>query len=169
MCLKYYFLFHLNHKWAICIYSRFILWFSWLYVRASIFWHRLGLWIGSSFCVFLLRQTWIMKEYPAEVTVVFFYNLCVSILAGIVGFFTEPDSNKWIIKPDIALASILCSVSETRSILDISSPLYIFCFVCSCTMKCVLLHHTGNIRLIPKQYNSHLGFACERTSVCIYV
>lgn len=54
-------------------------------------------------------QTWIMKEYPAEVTVVFFYNLCVSILAGIVGFFTEPDSNKWIIKPDIALASILCS------------------------------------------------------------
>lgn len=54
-------------------------------------------------------QTWIMKEYPAEVTVVFFYNLCVSILAGIVGFFSEPDSNKWIIKPDIALASILCS------------------------------------------------------------
>ncbi|PHT57264.1 WAT1-related protein [Capsicum baccatum] len=54
-------------------------------------------------------QTWIMKEYPAEVTVVFFYNLCVSILAGIVGFFSEPDSNKWIIKPDITMASILCS------------------------------------------------------------
>ncbi|KAL3378821.1 hypothetical protein AABB24_004643 [Solanum stoloniferum] len=54
-------------------------------------------------------QTWIMKVYPAEVTVVFFYNLTVSILAGIVGFLSEPDSNKWIIKPDIALASILCS------------------------------------------------------------
>ncbi|XP_009599994.1 WAT1-related protein At3g28050-like isoform X1 [Nicotiana tomentosiformis] len=54
-------------------------------------------------------QTWIMKEYPAEVTVVFFYNLCVSCLAAIVGFFTEPDSNKWRIKPDIALVSILCS------------------------------------------------------------
>nr|XP_016470812.1 PREDICTED: WAT1-related protein At3g28050-like isoform X2 [Nicotiana tabacum] len=54
-------------------------------------------------------QTWIMKEYPAEVTVVFFYNLCVCCLAAIVGFFTEPDSSKWRIKPDIALASILCS------------------------------------------------------------
>lgn len=54
-------------------------------------------------------QTQIMKEYPAELTVVFFYNLIVSILAAIVGVFTEPDSSSWTIKPDIALASILCS------------------------------------------------------------
>ncbi|KAJ0632118.1 putative EamA domain-containing protein [Helianthus annuus] len=50
-----------------------------------------------------------MKEYPAELTVVFFYNLIVSLLAAIVGAFTEPDSSAWRIKPDIALASILCS------------------------------------------------------------
>lgn len=56
-------------------------------------------------------QTQIMKEYPAELTVVFFYNLIVSLLAAIVGAFTEPDSSVWRIKPDIALASILCSVS----------------------------------------------------------
>lgn len=55
-----------------------------------------------------------MKEYPAEVTVVFFYNVWVSILAAIVGIFTEPDSSKWKIKPGIALASILCSVSNYR-------------------------------------------------------
>ncbi|KAJ0433058.1 hypothetical protein HanOQP8_Chr17g0656951 [Helianthus annuus] len=50
-----------------------------------------------------------MKEYPAELTVVFFYNLIVSLLAAIVGAFTEPDSSAWRIMPDIALASILCS------------------------------------------------------------
>ncbi|KAJ9564812.1 hypothetical protein OSB04_000778 [Centaurea solstitialis] len=54
-------------------------------------------------------QTQIMKEYPAELTVVFFYNLIVSILAAIVGVFSEPNSSSWKIKPDIALASILCS------------------------------------------------------------
>lgn len=58
-------------------------------------------------------QTQIMKEYPAELTVVFFYNLIVSILAAIVGAFTQPDSSSWKLKPDIALASILCSVSTT--------------------------------------------------------
>lgn len=54
-----------------------------------------------------------MKEYPAELTVVFFYNLIVSILAGIVGLITEPDSSAWKLKPDIALVSIICSVSSS--------------------------------------------------------
>ncbi|KAK3033553.1 hypothetical protein RJ639_032401 [Escallonia herrerae] len=54
-------------------------------------------------------QAQIMKEYPAELTVVFFYNLSVSILAAIVGLVTEPNSSAWKIKPDIALVSILCS------------------------------------------------------------
>lgn len=54
-------------------------------------------------------QAQIMKEYPAELTVVFFYNLIVSILAGIVGLITEPDSSAWKLKPDIALVSIICS------------------------------------------------------------
>ncbi|GJX20359.1 WAT1-related protein [Tanacetum coccineum] len=64
--------------------------------------------VGShvSCCVL---QTQIMKEYPAELTVVFFYNLIVSILAAIAGSFTVPNPNAWKLKPDIALASILCS------------------------------------------------------------
>ena len=56
-------------------------------------------------------QIQVLKEYPSELTVVFFYNLIVSMLSAIVGAFTEPDSSAWRIKPDIALASILCSVS----------------------------------------------------------
>ncbi|XAR51833.1 hypothetical protein NMG60_11006587 [Bertholletia excelsa] len=54
-------------------------------------------------------QTQIMKEYPAELTVVFFYNLCVSVFAAIVGVITEPNMNAWKIRFDTALASILCS------------------------------------------------------------
>ncbi|KAF4390646.1 hypothetical protein G4B88_015536 [Cannabis sativa] len=54
-------------------------------------------------------QTQIMKEYPNELTVVFFYNLYVSIFAGIVGLVMETDSNAWKLKPGIALASVLCS------------------------------------------------------------
>lgn len=54
-------------------------------------------------------QTQIMKEYPAELTVVFFYNLIVSVLAAIVGAFMEPDLTKWRIRLDISLASIICS------------------------------------------------------------
>ncbi|KAL8043925.1 hypothetical protein ABFX02_08G014500 [Erythranthe guttata] len=59
--------------------------------------------------VWYIIQTHIMKEYPAELTVIFFYTSCVSFLAAIVSFFAEPDSTKWIIKPSIALASVLCS------------------------------------------------------------
>ncbi|GFY87168.1 nodulin MtN21 /EamA-like transporter family protein [Actinidia rufa] len=54
-------------------------------------------------------QAKIMKEYPAELTVVFFYNLCVSVLAAIVGVIAEPNMSAWRIRFDISLASILCS------------------------------------------------------------
>ncbi|CAI9754122.1 unnamed protein product [Fraxinus pennsylvanica] len=49
-----------------------------------------------------------MKEYQAELTLMFFYNLFVSILAAFVGLIAEPDSSKWIIRPNISSASILC-------------------------------------------------------------
>ncbi|KAI4352702.1 hypothetical protein L6164_006926 [Bauhinia variegata] len=54
-------------------------------------------------------QVQIMKVYPDEVTVVFFYNLSVSIMSAVVGLFTEPNASAWKIRPDTALASILCS------------------------------------------------------------
>ncbi|XP_057721181.1 WAT1-related protein At3g28050-like isoform X1 [Arachis stenosperma] len=54
-------------------------------------------------------QVQIMKVYPAELTVVFYYNLCVSIMAAIVGIFTETNPGAWKIGVDTALASVLCS------------------------------------------------------------
>ncbi|XP_071696249.1 WAT1-related protein At3g28050-like [Rutidosis leptorrhynchoides] len=71
-----------------------------------------GLFLSTEYILvplWYIVQTQIMKEYPSELTVVFFYNLIVSILAAIVGAFSEPDSSVWKIKPDIALVSILCS------------------------------------------------------------
>ncbi|XP_047322124.1 WAT1-related protein At3g28050-like [Impatiens glandulifera] len=56
-----------------------------------------------------ILQTQIMKEYPDETSVIFFYNLCVSILAAFVGLFTERDVNSWRIGLNIGLASVLCS------------------------------------------------------------
>ncbi|MED6172938.1 hypothetical protein PIB30_054579 [Stylosanthes scabra] len=54
-------------------------------------------------------QVQIMKVYPAELTVVFYYNLCVSVMAAIVGIFTETNPSAWKIGVDMALASVLCS------------------------------------------------------------
>ncbi|KAJ8749955.1 hypothetical protein K2173_013870 [Erythroxylum novogranatense] len=54
-------------------------------------------------------QTQIMKEYPAELTVVFFYNLSVSVIAAVVALLTEGTSSVWIVRPNLALASIFCS------------------------------------------------------------
>ncbi|KAG6395975.1 hypothetical protein SASPL_142109 [Salvia splendens] len=54
------------------------------------------------------RSDWIL-EYPSGLTIMFFYSSSVSLLAALVGIFVEPDSTIWIIKPDIALVSIVCS------------------------------------------------------------
>lgn len=62
----------------------------------------------------MFLQTQIMKEYPAELTVVFLYNLCVSFVAAIVGLITERDSMAWKVGPGIALASVMCSVRNFR-------------------------------------------------------
>ncbi|XP_059449989.1 WAT1-related protein At3g28050-like [Corylus avellana] len=54
-------------------------------------------------------QTQIMKEYPNELTVIFFYNLSVSLIAAVVGLITERNSSAWILGPNIALVSVVCS------------------------------------------------------------
>ncbi|KAJ9683477.1 hypothetical protein PVL29_019170 [Vitis rotundifolia] len=59
--------------------------------------------------VWYIVQAHIIKEYPSEPTVVFFYNFFVSLLAAIVSLVTEPNSSVWIVRPRIALVSIVCS------------------------------------------------------------
>ncbi|CAI0455885.1 unnamed protein product [Linum tenue] len=60
--------------------------------------------------VFGRTQTQLMKEYPAEVTVVFFYNLVVCFIATFVSLIMEGTSpTAWIVSPNVALASVVCS------------------------------------------------------------
>ncbi|CAL5191730.1 unnamed protein product [Lathyrus oleraceus] len=54
-------------------------------------------------------QVQIMKVYPDELTVIFYYNLSVSIIAAIVGVISEPNASAWKIGLDTSLTSILCS------------------------------------------------------------
>ncbi|XP_057769443.1 WAT1-related protein At3g28050-like [Salvia miltiorrhiza] len=77
-----------------------------------------------------------MKGYPSGLSIMFFYTSSVSVLAAVVGFFLEPDSTKWIIKPNIALVSIICSgvlngcISNTVDswLLHMRDPVYVAMF-----------------------------------------
>ncbi|KAK9925242.1 hypothetical protein M0R45_033571 [Rubus argutus] len=59
--------------------------------------------------VWYIVQAQIMKEYPNELTVIFFYNVCVSIVAAVAGLITEKNPNAWRLRPNMALVSIVCS------------------------------------------------------------
>lgn len=52
-----------------------------------------------------------MKEYPDELTVIFYYNVCVAVLAANVALFMESSLDAWKIGLNIALVSVVCSVS----------------------------------------------------------
>ncbi|EPS59993.1 hypothetical protein M569_14810, partial [Genlisea aurea] len=59
--------------------------------------------------VWYILQAHIMKEYPSELTLVFFYTACVSILGALVAIFADPNSATWRFMPTITIASILSS------------------------------------------------------------
>ncbi|GAB2276562.1 hypothetical protein Dimus_011283 [Dionaea muscipula] len=57
--------------------------------------------------IWYIVQAQIIKEYPAELVVVFFYNLFVAVISALVGSIAEPDSSAWRLKPDISMAAIV--------------------------------------------------------------
>lgn len=57
--------------------------------------------------IWYIIQTGVMKIYPAEIVVVFFYNLCATIISVPVCFMAEKNLSAWGLKPDIALVSII--------------------------------------------------------------
>ncbi|XP_039011699.1 WAT1-related protein At3g28050-like isoform X2 [Hibiscus syriacus] len=74
--------------------------------------------IGGSFFTaqFTLIPLWfivptqIMEEYPAELTVIFFYNFTVCFMALVVALVVERNASAWRIGSDIALVSVVCWV-----------------------------------------------------------
>ncbi|WCJ21692.1 nodulin MtN21 /EamA-like transporter family protein [Euphorbia peplus] len=57
----------------------------------------------------IIVQTFILKKYPAELIVVFFYCFFVSILSAIVCLVVERDPSAWSLKPNIRLVAMLYS------------------------------------------------------------
>ncbi|KAM2367330.1 hypothetical protein EV1_044575 [Malus domestica] len=100
--------------------------------------------IGGLLCAlqFLLNSTWyilqthVMKAYPAEIVLVFLYNLCGTIISAPVCFIAETNLSAWRLRPDIALVAIIysgCLGSSFGSLvhtwaLHLKGPVYISIF-----------------------------------------
>ncbi|GFQ04375.1 wat1-related protein at5g40240 [Phtheirospermum japonicum] len=52
-------------------------------------------------------QAKVIKEYPAEIVLVLFYNISCSIISLVDCLITEPNFDAWKLKPDVRLISIL--------------------------------------------------------------
>lgn len=71
-----------------------------------------GLLLGAEYIltpIWYILQAQIIKEYPAELVVVFFYNFFAAIITGAVSSVAVPDRAAWILKPNISLAAIVYS------------------------------------------------------------
>ncbi|KAJ9187993.1 hypothetical protein P3X46_003395 [Hevea brasiliensis] len=60
----------------------------------------------------IIIQALILKKYPAELIVVFFYCFFVTILSAIVCLVVERDPFAWSLKPNMRLAAVLYSVCK---------------------------------------------------------
>lgn len=56
-------------------------------------------------------QTWILKDYPAELMVTTICCSFVVILSAIVALVAEQNPKAWILRPDMELIAIFYSVS----------------------------------------------------------
>lgn len=63
---------------------------------------------AGSFCLALLWivQTWIIKDYPAELMLTLICCVIVTILSAAVSLAAENDPNAWRLRPDIELITI---------------------------------------------------------------
>uniref|UniRef100_A0A2N9FKY4 WAT1-related protein n=1 Tax=Fagus sylvatica TaxID=28930 RepID=A0A2N9FKY4_FAGSY len=59
--------------------------------------------------IWFIVQTQVMKSYPAELIVVFLYNLCGTIISAPVCLLAEGNLSAWRLRPDIALVAIIYS------------------------------------------------------------
>ncbi|CAA0406488.1 WAT1-related protein [Arabidopsis thaliana] len=86
--------------------------------------------------VWYILQTRVMELYPEEITVVFLYNLCATLISAPVCLFAEKDLTSFILKPGVSLASVMYSgglVSSFGSVihtwgLHLKGPVYISLF-----------------------------------------
>ncbi|RHN77012.1 putative EamA domain-containing protein [Medicago truncatula] len=86
--------------------------------------------------IWYIIQTTVIKEYPAEIIVVFLYNLCGVLVSIPICLLLEPNLSAWKINPDITMISIICSGFFSTGLsclvhtwgLHIKGPVYISLF-----------------------------------------
>ncbi|ESQ46979.1 hypothetical protein EUTSA_v10027804mg [Eutrema salsugineum] len=98
-----------------------------------------GLLLASQYfliSVWYILQTQVMEVYPEEITVVFLYNLCATLIYLPVCLFAEKDWTYFLLKPDVSLAAVLYSGGLLSSFgivihtwgLHLKGPVYISLF-----------------------------------------
>ncbi|XP_037495595.1 WAT1-related protein At3g28050 isoform X3 [Jatropha curcas] len=83
--------------------------------------------IGGIFCAvgalclasLYIVQTWILKEYPAELMITMITCISVTLLSAVVPLILEKDPNAWMLMPDVELIAILCSAVSSVSLLNV--------------------------------------------------
>ncbi|CAA7021075.1 unnamed protein product [Microthlaspi erraticum] len=86
--------------------------------------------------VWFILQTQVMEVYPEELTVVFLYNVCGTLISAPVCLYLEKDLTSFLLKPDISLAAVLYSGGLLSSFglaihswgLHLKGPVYISLF-----------------------------------------
>ncbi|KAF8075375.1 hypothetical protein N665_1099s0001 [Sinapis alba] len=119
--------------------------------------------------VWYILQTRIMEIYPEEITVVFLYNICVTLISAPVCLLGERNFTSWILKPDISLAAIMYSgvfVSVFSGLihtwgLHLKGPVYISLFK---PLSIVIVVAMGAIFLGD---SLHLGSVIGSVILCI--
>jgi len=56
-------------------------------------------------------QTWTIKDYPEELMLITIATSFSVILSFVVAFIAEKNPKAWILKPDMELVCMLCTVS----------------------------------------------------------
>ncbi|GKV08565.1 hypothetical protein SLEP1_g20178 [Rubroshorea leprosula] len=59
--------------------------------------------------IWYIVQTSLMKMYPAELNVVFFYNLCTNLISLPVCLLAESDLSSWRLEPSVAVVAVIYS------------------------------------------------------------
>ncbi|KAK6913145.1 EamA domain [Dillenia turbinata] len=59
--------------------------------------------------LWFIIQADIIKKYPSELVVVFFYTLFATLVSGVMGIIVEPKLDAWIQLPGVALVAIVYS------------------------------------------------------------
>ncbi|CAH8300454.1 unnamed protein product [Eruca vesicaria subsp. sativa] len=71
-----------------------------------------GLLLASQFffdSVWYIIQTMVMEVYPEEITVVFYFKLCATLISAPVCLLAERNLAPWVLKPHITFAAIVYS------------------------------------------------------------